>query len=54
MSRRVNFKPTNEQQAEIEQAANYSTEPEVRQGAIAMRLLHLGYKPEQVADMVND
>jgi len=52
MSRRVNFTLNDDQLAEIEQAANYSPHPEVRQRAIAMRLLHLGYKPEQVAQMV--
>ncbi|GIL11329.1 MAG: hypothetical protein BroJett038_00490 [Chloroflexota bacterium] len=52
MSRRVNFTLTDEQLAEIEQAINYSPHPEVRQRAIAIRLLHQGYKPEQVADMV--
>ncbi|GIL14088.1 MAG: hypothetical protein BroJett038_28080 [Chloroflexota bacterium] len=52
MSRRVNFTLTDEQLAEVEQAINYSPHPEVRQRAIAIRLLHQGYKPEQVADMV--
>lgn len=52
MSRRVNFTLTDEQLADIEQAINYSPHPEVRQRAIAIRLLHLGHKPEQVADMV--
>ena len=52
MSRRVHFTLTNDQLAEIEQAINYSMHPEVRQRAIAMRLLHLGHKPEQVAEMV--
>jgi len=52
MSRRVNFTLTDEQLAELEQAINASPHPEVRQRAIAIRLLHLGYKPEQVADLV--
>ena len=52
MSRRVNFTLATEQLAEIEQAINYSIHPEVRQRAIAIRLLHLGHKPEQVAEMV--
>jgi putative transposase len=43
---------TNEQLAEIEQAINYSIHAEVRQRAIAIRLLHLGHKPDQVAQMV--
>lgn len=52
MSRRVDFTLTASQLAEIEQAINYSPHPEVRQRAIAIRLLHLGYKPEDVAEMV--
>jgi transposase len=43
---------TNKELAEIEQAINYSPHPEVRQRAIALRLLHLGHKPEAVAEMV--
>lgn len=52
MSRRVDFTLTPAQLAEIEHAINYSPQPEVRQRAIAIRLLHLGHKPEQVAEMV--
>jgi transposase len=52
MSRLVDFTLTSEQLAEIEQAINYSPQPEVRQRAIAIRLLHLGYKPEQVSERV--
>ncbi len=52
MSRRVTFTLSKEQLAEIEQAINYSPHPEVRQRAIAIRLLHLGHKPEGVAEMV--
>lgn len=52
MSRRVDFSLTEQQLAEVEQAINYSSQAAVRQRAIAVRLLHLGYKPEQVAQMV--
>lgn len=52
MSRRVKFTMTKDELAEIEQAINYSPHPEVRQRAIALRLLHLGHKPEAVAEMV--
>jgi putative transposase len=52
MSRRVNFHLNDEQLAEIEQAINQSVYPEVRQRAIAIRLLHLGQEPEAVADVV--
>lgn len=52
MSKRLNFTLKEEQLAEIEQAINGSTYPEVRQRAIALRLLHLGQSPEQVAQAV--
>ncbi|MBK8027436.1 MAG: helix-turn-helix domain-containing protein [Chloroflexi bacterium] len=52
MSRRVNFTLNDEQRANLEQAINYSEHPEVRQRAIAVRLLHLGHKPEAVGQMV--
>lgn len=52
MSRRVDFTLTDEQQAEIEEAINSSPYPEVRQRAIAIRLLHKGYKPDQVGELV--
>jgi transposase len=37
---------------QLPQGINYSLNPEVRQRAIAIRLLHLGHKPEAVAQMV--
>lgn len=52
MSRRIDFTLTDEQVAAVEQAMNHSPLPEVRQRATAIRLLHLGYKPEAVASMV--
>src|SRR5215210_7428601 len=52
MSKRLNFTLNEEQLAEIEQAINGSPYPEVRQRAIALRLLHLGQSPEQVAQAV--
>jgi transposase len=52
MSRRLEFTLTKEQLVEIEEAINHSPYPEVRQRAIAIRLLHKGYKPEQVAELV--
>ena len=52
MSKRLNYSLTEEQLAEIEQAINGSAYPEVRQRAIALRLLHLGQSPEQVAQIV--
>lgn len=52
MSKRLNFTLKEEQLSEIEQAINGSAYPEVRQRAIALRLLHLGQSPEQVAQAV--
>lgn len=52
MSRNINYTLSQEQLAEIEQAINGSPYPEVRQRAIAMRLLHLGQSPQQVAQVV--
>ena len=52
MSRRLDYKLTEEQLTELEQAINSSPYPEVRQRAIAIRLLHLGQHPEQVAQGV--
>lgn len=52
MSKRLNFTLNEEQLGELEQAINSSPYAEVRQRAIAMRLLHLGQQPEQVAQAV--
>lgn len=52
MSRNINYTLTQEQLAEIEQAINGSPYPEVRQRAIAIRLLHVGQSTQQVAQVV--
>jgi transposase len=52
MSRQVNFQLNDEQLAEIEQAINNAVYPEVRQRAIAIRLLHVGQTPEAVSQVV--
>jgi transposase len=52
MSRLIDFTLNAEQRAEIEQAINHAPQPEVRQRAIAIRLLHLGHAPEAVAAML--
>lgn len=52
MTKRIDFTLTEEQLSEIEQAINHSMQAEVRQRAIAIRLLHLGQTPEQVAEAV--
>ncbi len=52
MKRKINYSLTPEQLAEVEQSINGSPYPEVRQRAIAIRLLHLGQSPQQVAQIV--
>jgi transposase len=52
MSKRLNFTLNEDQLSELEQAITSSPYPEVRQRAIAMRFLHLGHTPEQVAQGV--
>jgi len=52
MSRRIDFTLTDEQLAAVEHAMSHSPLPEVRQRATAIRLLHLGHKPEAVAEML--
>lgn len=52
MSNRIDYQLTEDQLAELEQAINSSPYPEVRQRAIAIRLLHLGQQPKQVAQVV--
>jgi transposase len=52
MAKRIDFTLTQEQLSAIEQAINHSVHAEVRQRAIAVRMLHLGQSPEQVAEAV--
>jgi transposase len=52
MSKRIDYTLTEEQLGKLEQAINTSPYPEVRQRAIAIRLLLLGQSPEQVAQAV--
>lgn len=52
MAKRLDFKLTAEQLLELEKAINHAAHAEVRRRAIAMRLLHLGQSPEQVAEAV--
>jgi len=52
MSRKIDYTLTTDQLTELEQAINGSPYPEVRQRAIAIRLLHLGQSPQQVAEVV--
>lgn len=52
MPKRIDFHLKPEDLSQIEQAIQSAPEPEVRQRAIALRLLHLGHSPEQVAQVV--
>lgn len=52
MSRLIDFRLNEEQLVDVEQAMNHSPQPEVRQRAIAIRLLHLGHAPEAIAEML--
>jgi putative transposase len=52
MTKPISYALTDEQLVEIEQAMSQAKKPEVRQRATAIRLLHLGHKPEEVAGML--
>ena len=52
MSKRTDYSLTQEQLVELERAIKSSPDPEVRQRATAIRMLHLGQPPEQVAHAV--
>ncbi len=52
MGKRLQYTLTDEELGVLEEAINHAPEPEVRQRAIAIRLLHLGQTPEQVAQAV--
>lgn len=52
MVKKLDFTLTEEQLTEIAQAITQSKHAEVRQRAIAIRALHLGQSPEQVAEMM--
>lgn len=52
MAKSISYELTDEQLAEIERAMNQARKPEVRQRATAVRLLHLGHAPDEVAQMM--
>lgn len=52
MTKRIDFHLKPEELSQIEQAIQSAPEAEVRQRAIALRLLHRGQSPDQVADVV--
>lgn len=51
MAKKGNYHLTDDELKEIEQAIRSDKRPEVRQRGIAIRLLHLGHKPVEVAEM---
>jgi transposase len=52
MSRQINFTLTQEELTVVEEAMHHSPRAEVRQRATAIRMLHLGNKPELVAELL--
>ncbi len=52
MPKKHKIKLNDDEFAEIEAAINKDKRPEVRQRATAMRLLHLGHPPKEVASML--
>lgn len=52
MSRRIHFSLTTEELAAVETAMHHALQVEVRQRATAIRMLHLGHKPEVVAELL--
>lgn len=52
MSRQINFKLNQDELAMVEEAMHHSPRAEVRQRATAIRMLHLGNKPETVAELL--
>jgi transposase len=53
MTRRNNYQLTEEQLSEVERAIAHDPRAEVVRRATAIRLLHLGHKPEAVAGLVS-
>jgi len=47
MGKRLQYRLTNEELGVLEEAINHAPEPEVRQRASAIRLLHLGHPPNR-------
>lgn len=51
MPKQLNYTLTSSEQTQIEQAIRFDNRVEVVQRATALRMLHLGYSPQQVADL---
>jgi transposase len=52
MSRLINFTLPPDELTAVETAMHHAPQAEVRQRATAIRLLHLGHKPEAVAELL--
>jgi DNA-directed RNA polymerase specialized sigma24 family protein len=52
MPKRIDFQLTDEEVQRLDEAINHAPEPEVRQRAMGLKLLHLGHTPEEVAQML--
>ena len=52
MPKRTNYQLEEEALSQIEEAVRKDTRSEVRQRATAIRLLHMGYKPEEVSEQL--
>jgi transposase len=52
MPKKTDFRLSDEKIAEIEDAIKKDKRPEVRQKAMAIQLLHLGHKAEEIASML--
>lgn len=53
MAKRIDFTLTTDELTAVETAVKKDKRPEVRRRATAVRLLHLGHKPKEVAEMVS-
>lgn len=52
MPKRIDYQLTEEAVHSLDEAINHAPEPEVRQRAMALKLLHLGHATEEVAEML--
>ena len=52
MPKRIDYRLTEEAVQTLDEAINHAPEPEVRQRAMGLKLLHVGHTPEEVAQML--
>ena len=53
MPKRINYQVTDDELHELEEAIKHAASGQVRQRATAIRMLHLGKKPEEVSALLN-